>query len=292
MIRTFAFVLSLLAAATLDWTEPANARPAGASEQRLSRITIRSAGTGPAVVLIPGLGSPVAVWDDVTARIGKNHRVILVQVNGFAGTPAGDAALDNLLPGAVDELAGWLAANHIEKPAVIGHSMGGLMGMQLAAAHPAAAGKLMIVDSLPFFGLIMGPGATPDTIRPIVEQMRASIAKGGPPTEAPPHMSNSEAGRAKVVEWLRASDPKVVGEALVEDATTDFRPQLPKLAAMPVTVLYAVPTADRKLMTEQLYREAYKAVPGAKLVPVDNSEHFIMLDQPGAFATAVEAFLK
>ena len=36
-------------------------------------------------------------------------------------------------------------------------------------------------------------------------------------------MSNTDAGKAKILAWLKASDPKTVGEALVEDATTDVR---------------------------------------------------------------------
>src|SRR5881628_31841 len=146
MLRTCALILSVCAAATLDWSPPAHAAPAPV-EQRLSRITVRSVGTGPAVVLIPGLASPSAVFDQAAAKIGPNHRLIFVQVNGFAGAPAGASPLDGLLPGAVDELAGWLATNHIQKPAVIGHSMGGLMAMMLAKRHSESAGKLLIVDS-------------------------------------------------------------------------------------------------------------------------------------------------
>ena len=59
-----------------------------------------------------------------------------------------------------------------------------------------------------------------------------------------------------------------------------------------MTVLYAVPASEDKAMAENLYREAYKALPGVKLVPVDNSEHFIMLDQPDRFAEEVEGFLR
>jgi pimeloyl-ACP methyl ester carboxylesterase len=290
MSRVFAIAAALLAASTLEWSSAAQAAPATDSAQRLNRITIRSVGTGPAVVLIPGLGSPPAVWDQLAARIGKDHRLILVQVNGFAGAPAGPT--DNLIPGAVDELAAWLAANHVEKPAVIGHSMGGLMGMMLATKHPGSTGRLMIVDSLPFFGMLMGPGATPDAVRPLLEQMRTQITTGPAATEAPPHMSNTAAGRSKIVEWMRASDPKIIGEALVEDGTTDVRPDLPKLAGTPVTVLYAVPNAERRQITDQLYRQAYKAAPGVTFVPVENSEHFIMLDQPAAVDAAAEAFLK
>ena len=291
MTRTCAIAMSLLLATTLDWTAPAHAVPP-TSEQRLSRITIRSVGTGPAVVLIPGLASPPAVFDDVAAKIGGNHRLILVQVNGFAGASAGTGALDGLLPGVVDELAGWLAANHIQKPAVIGHSMGGLMAMMLARRHPDAAGRLLIVDSLPFYGMLFGPGATPDAVRPVVEQMRAALVSGASPPAVPPHMSNTDAGKAKILEWLKASDPKTVGEALVEDATTDVRPDLAGLAGTPVTVLYAVSGPDTKAMASGLYAEAYKALPGVKLVPIENSEHFIMLDQPARFDEVVEAFLR
>jgi len=107
----------------------------------------------------------------------------------------------------------------------------------------------------------------------------------------PPHMSNTEAGKAKVLEWLKTSDPKVVGEALVEDATTDVRPKLQSIT-QPITVLYAVPSPERAAVTKALYTDAYKTAPAARLVGVDGSEHFIMLDQPARFATEVETFLR
>jgi pimeloyl-ACP methyl ester carboxylesterase len=292
MLRIYPLILSVLAAATLDWSAVAHAQPPVAAEQRLNRITIRTIGTGSPVVLIPGLASSTAVFDDVAAKIARDHRLILVQVNGFAASPAASAPLEGLIPGAVDELAGWLAANRIQKPAVIGHSMGGLMAMMLAKRHPAAAGRLLIVDSLPFYGMLFGPSATPDAIRPVVEQMRAGLINGTSPPQVPPHMSNTDAGKAKVLEWLKASDPRTVGEALVEDATTDIRADLPALSRTPVTVLYAVSSPDTKAMAAGLYAEAYKSLPGVKLVPIDNSEHFIMLDQPGRFAEEVQGFLR
>jgi pimeloyl-ACP methyl ester carboxylesterase len=291
-MRLCALILAALAASTFDWSGSVHAAPAAASEQRLDRITIRSEGQGSPVVLIPGLASAPSVYNGLTPELAPGHRIILVQINGFAGAPPATGSPDGLLPGAIDELAGWLAANHVEKPAIVGHSMGGLMAMMLAKRHPAAAGKLMIVDSLPFYGMLFGPTATPDAIRPVVERMRDGLVSGTSPPQVPPHMSNSEAGKAKILEWLRASDPKTVGEALVEDATTDFRPDLPALKGTPVTVLYAVPSAERAAITKALYADAYKALPQAKLVPVENSEHFIMLDQPRAFAAAVAGFLR
>jgi pimeloyl-ACP methyl ester carboxylesterase len=210
----------------------------------------------------------------------------------MAGSPAGATALEGLIPGAVDELGGWLAANHIDRPAVIGHSMGGLMALMLAKRHPAAAGKLLIVDALPFYGLLFGPQATPEAIRPMAEQTRAGLVSGGSPSQVPPHMSNTDAGKAKIFAWLKASDPKTVGEALVEDSTTDVRPDLPALSNVPVTVLYAVSSPESKPFADALYGQAYKGLPNVKLVPVANSEHFIMLDQPEAFAATARDFVK
>jgi len=126
----------------------------------------------------------------------------------------------------------------------------------------------------------------------MVEQMRAGLVSSGSPSEVPPHMSNTDAGKAKILAWLKASDARTVGEALVEDATTDFRPELAALSTLPVTVLYAVPSPESKAMADGLYRDAYKTLPKAKLVPVPNSEHFIMLDQPEAFDVAVQDFLE
>jgi pimeloyl-ACP methyl ester carboxylesterase len=122
--------------------------------------------------------------------------------------------------------------------------------------------------------------------------MRAGLVSGSTPPAVPPHMSNIEAGKAKILEWMKASDPKTVGEALVEDATTDFRAELPALKGIPVTVLYAAATPEFKPMADRLYADAYKALPNARLVAVENSEHFIMLDQPDRFSEEVMRFLE
>jgi pimeloyl-ACP methyl ester carboxylesterase len=290
-MRIPALILAACAASTLNWTSPAHAA-AATTEQRLNRITIRSVGEGDMpVIFIPGLASPASEFDEAAAKIKKGNRLLFVQVNGFAGSPPSAAPLDNLIPGAVDELAGWMAANHLGKAAVVGHSMGGLMALMLAKRHPEATSRLLIVDALPFYGMLFGPGATPDAIRPIVEQMRAGMVSGKVPVQVPPHMTNSDANKAKILEWLKSSDPKTVGEALVEDATTDVRPDLPSIT-IPVTVLYAVPSPDSKPMVDALYASAYKALPNYKLNPIAGSEHFIMLDQPTEFDNALEYFLR
>jgi pimeloyl-ACP methyl ester carboxylesterase len=257
----------------------------------LQHVTIRSVGRGDPVVLIPGLASPAAVWDGIAPYLAKSHRVITVEVNGFGGGDAGGNDQPGLLPGIVADLAGWLAANHIERPGVIGHSMGGLIGMMLVRDHPERVGRLMIVDALPFFGVVMGPGATVDALRPTAANMRDTIRNATTPSDAPPNMSNSAAGTAQVTAWTRAADRKVVAEALYEDLTTDARPDVVRIGARPLTILYAIPNPQAEPMVRKIYADAYAAAPGAKLVPIQNSYHFIMLDQPALFRAAVDDFI-
>ena len=90
-MRICAFILAALAASTLDWS--GSAHSAQPTEQRLPHISIVSEGSGSPVVLIPGLSTPRAVWDGVAAELAKSHRVILVQVNGFAGDDPGRRSL-------------------------------------------------------------------------------------------------------------------------------------------------------------------------------------------------------
>ncbi|HEX8413887.1 MAG TPA: hypothetical protein VF637_08380, partial [Sphingomicrobium sp.] len=64
-----------------------------------------------------------------------------------------------------------------------------------------------------------------------------------------------------------------------------------KLGGRAVTIVYAVPSRERAEMTRELFAGAYSKLPAAKLVGIEDSAHFVMLDQPAAFAAAVRAFL-
>ena len=261
------------------------------AETRLPHISIKEVGSGAPIVLIPGLASPRDVWSGALPELARGRRVILVQVNGFAGDDPGANRDEDILPGIVEHVASYLRSRNIEEAAIIGHSMGGLIGMMLTRQHTDLVGRLMVVDALPFFGMLFGPTATADTVRPVAGQMRSAIIAGTAPTEAPPNMSLSDAGRLKVTNWLRAADRTVVGQALYEDFVTDLRPVLSQVQAERVHILYGVPSEALAAMAHDLYGAAYRSLPGARLVPIEGSAHFIMLDQPERFAELLRGFL-
>ncbi|MNQ70805.1 Pimeloyl-[acyl-carrier protein] methyl ester esterase [compost metagenome] len=259
------------------------------------RLSVEVIGTGPDVILIPGFASSREVWRPLAQRLAATHRVHLVQLAGFAGEPwsHGDGAF---VQPAVDGLARYAAT--LNKPAVIGHSMGGLAGLMLAQQHPEAVGRVMSVDSLPFFSAMFGPTATVEGARPFADQAAAAILSADvagfrqQQEQTAVGMMKAEAARPAMVEWSMASDRHAMASAIREVMTTDVRPGL---AAM-TTPVWAVYAADADggapaAMADGLWGREYAALPGVKLLRVDDARHFIMMDQPERLGVLVDEFL-
>lgn len=293
-MQHFALRLAAALLAPVAILHPVAARcEAAPAEERLAHISVTTLGTsGPAVILIPGLASPRAVWDGVAPELARTHRVYLVQVNGFGGDAAGENAKPGMLEGIAADLNGYIARHKIEKPAIIGHSMGGLLAMMMGARYPAATGSVLVVDSLPFFSLLFDPGMTVERARPFAEQARdrtlATPAATAPVTSDPGGIwSNTPEGRIKVANWGAKAAPAATAQALYEVMTTDLRPELSKITAKRFTVLYATGAGPQ---AKTIWEGGYVGSP-ARLVPIADSWHFIMLDQPKAFADALREFL-
>jgi pimeloyl-ACP methyl ester carboxylesterase len=262
------------------------------------RITVTVRGKGPDVLLIPGLASSSAVWDATAKQLENHFRLHIVQVAGFAGAPARANASGEVLQPTVDAIELYIKTNQLKSPTIIGHSLGGLAGMMLAIQHPEDVGKLMVVDSLPFFSVLSGASdvaaATPQAAAMrdyTIAQSQDAYAQSE--KQFLPRLVKSPEGLKAAIGWAIASDKSVVARAMYEDMTTDLRADLPKIEA-PVMVLYPWDAASGfpHNATDKLYRDNFALLPNKTLVCVDNSFHFIMLDQPEKFATQVETFLK
>lgn len=293
---------AFMLAAAIGWTAGTVSSPAQAEPVRIEapafasdRLSVEVMGQGPDVILIPGFASSREVWRPLAQRLAATHRVHLVQLAGFAGEPwtHGDGAF---VQPVVDEVARYAAT--LNRPAVIGHSMGGLTGLLVAQQHPEAVGRVMSVDSLPFFSALYGPTATVESARPFADQAAAGILNADAAgyrvqqERTAGGMMRNEAGRAAMVEWSMASDRQAMASAIRDVMTTDARPGL---AAM-TTPVWAVYAADANggasaAMADGMWGREYAALPGVKLVRVDDSRHFIMTDQPERLAVLVDEFL-
>jgi pimeloyl-ACP methyl ester carboxylesterase len=261
------------------------------------RLSVEVVGSGPDVVLIPGFASSREVWRAEAERLKATHRVHLVQLAGFAGEPwvHGDGPFVQPM---AEELVRYIREQRLERPAVIGHSMGGMTAILLAQQSPELVGSVMSVDSLPFFSALFGPQVTAATARPFAEQAAAGIIgadeagfRAGQERSAIGY-SRTPATRTAMVEWSMRSDRQAMASAIREVMTTDLRPGL---AAM-TTPVWAVYAADADggapaAMADALWAREYAGLPGVRLIRVDASRHFIMADQPARFAELVDQLL-
>lgn len=279
-----------------------SAQQATFTSDRLS-VTIDGPEGAPDLILIPGLSSSPAVWQGTVDHLAGRYRVHRIHVAGFAGAAA-QAAAQSDTPQPVgapvaEEIARYIREQHLNRPAVVGHSMGGTMGMMLAARHPDLVGRLMVVDMIPFMGAMFGaPGATAQSVTPVADQIwtaqstsprEAYVAQA---TASINGMIKTESRREEALKDMRASDQKVSAAAFRELVTTDLRPELAKITA-PTEVLY-VKFNDARMtdaITDAIYQMSFATLPGARLKRIDDSAHFIMFDQPEAFYGELDAFL-
>lgn len=264
------------------------------------RLHVRVDGEGPRdIILIPGLSSSPEVWDSTVAHLGAGWKVHRIHVQGFAGAPAKANAEGDVAAPVAEEIARYIRENGLSKPVVVGHSMGGTMGMMLAARHPDLVGKLMVVDMVPFMGAMFGaPGVTAEQVRPIADQIHAGMSAG--PDEAyfaqsaaaVTGMINTESLRAGPLEDARTSDRRVSANAYRELIVTDLRTELPKITA-PTEVVYVKFNDPRMTpeITDMVYQASFATLPGARLKRIDDAAHFVMFDQPAAFFAELDALI-
>lgn len=298
-LRAFAIasavVLGVGAVAFAVRAEPAPvaAQAAFASD----RLSVAVIGSGPDVVLIPGFASSREVWRVEAERLRATHRVHLVQLAGFAGEPWSHGDGPFVQPMA-DELARYVREAGLVRPTVVGHSMGGMTAVLLAQQHPELVGRVMSVDSLPFFSALYGPQVTAEAARPFADQAAAGMLAADETSfrtqqgQSAVGLARDPATRAAMVEWSMASDRRALASAIREVMTTDLRPGL---AAM-TTPVWAVYAADADggapaAMADGLWAREYASLPGVRLIRVDGSRHFIMADQPARFAELMDQLL-
>jgi pimeloyl-ACP methyl ester carboxylesterase len=263
------------------------------------RISVTASGSGPDVILIPGLASSPRVWAEMVKAV-PGYRYHLVHVAGFAGKDKGGNAEGPVAAPVAAEIARYIAIEKLNKPAVIGHSMGGTMGLMLAARHPDAVSKLMVVDMIPFLGAMFGPpGTTADSVKPTANALMAARLAEDPSTRRQKAeatlvgMINTASMRPGALDDMNTTDLGVSARSFHELIVTDLQPELANIK-VPTQVLYVVPTGI-PLNKEQMggvYAMLYAKLPGVKLKYVPNAAHFIMWDQPEAFQRDVAAFLK
>lgn len=299
MLKQTSFIATLALGLIVACTQPAPAETealeASAFESPYFEVTVT--GDGPDIILMPGLASSGAVWDETVAALKDDYRLHVIQVNGFAGAPANGNIENNDI---LDDLAAGLSAYTTEldaPPTLIGHSLGGLVALKTALQPDAELETLVIVDVLPFFSVLMDPAATSESIAPVSAMMKASLLAQTDEVfaerqeDALRALVKSEDDLQRALAWSVDSDRAVMAQAMSEVLVTDLRSDISEIS-VPTLIVYA---RDDEIANmdgiEAFYESLYAVMPNHRLIAIDGAFHFVMLDQPTAFLAAIQTAL-
>ncbi len=261
-------------------------------------VSVEVVGDGTPVLMIPGLNSGMDTWRDTCSALQPQVQCHLVQLPGFAGQPAVEE--EAYLEGMRDRLLGYVDSAKLEQPVVVGHSLGGVVAMQMAIARPEAVGKLVVVDALPYLGAAQNPAATAEQVNRTAGQMRAAMEAADDASYMAqligmlPTQTRTVERLGTLEEWARASDRAVTTQALYEVMTTDLRAEVGRIEA-PTLVLASwagyAPLGATPETVRGGFEAQYAALDGVQIEMSADGYHFLMWDDPQWLRQHVREFV-
>lgn len=258
-------------------------------------------GTGPPVVLVHGVTLAVEVWCQQLAELSVNHRVIAVDVRGHGQSVVGADGFSGGMGRLAADLRQVFDALDVHEAVLVGHSMGGMVALQLVTQEPTAwVGRR--VRALALVDTSAGPLAGLGTLRRAHGPMSAAVSKAMLVTEG----LGVGVARSADVQWWTARfafgpDPAPSQVAFAQSlgsatSVTTLAGLLPVLAGFDVAdrlpgielpVLVVVGTHDH-LTPPSHSRRMVDALPRAELVELARAGHMAMLERPHELARLID----
>ncbi|MEV0600099.1 alpha/beta fold hydrolase [Streptomyces sp. NPDC050315] len=248
-------------------------------------------GAGEPVVLLHGIGHHYQAWEPVFSVLAASHDVIALDLPGFGASPALPDGVAYDLTTVVPLLTDAFAALGVERPHVVGNSLGGLLALELGLAGAvrsvtalSPAGFWTEAERRYAFGVLTGMRAGARALPPPVVEVLARSAAGRAALTGSIYARpgrRSPAAVAAETRALREAPGFAATLAAGRGPGVLFRHDIPDV---PVTIGWG--TRDRLLLPRQGAR-AKRVIPGARLVRLPGCGHVPMNDDPALVARVI-----
>jgi N-formylmaleamate deformylase len=251
------------------------------------------------MILIPGLSSSGETWDSTVAHYKDRYECHVLTLAGFVGVPRIPAPM---LETVRDAVATYIREKKLNKPVIIGHSLGGFLALEIGSKYPDLVGPLVIVDAYPFMAGIYDPAATQAQARANADEMRKYMGsqsqdmyeryvKSGIATRM---MATKDSDFERLIEWGLKSDRSAATDSMVEMFAADLRDDLAKIKSRTLVLGTWI---GFKEYTDQPRVEAnlkaqYAKLAGVEIHVADTARHFLMWDDPQWMFAQMDNFLK
>lgn len=233
------------------------------------------------MLLVPGITSPAVTWDFVAARLAETYEVHVLDVRGRGLSQAGD--LDYSLDAMADDVVALTGVLDLDRPVILGHSMGARTAIRAARKAPGIFAGLILADPP-----VSGPGRRPyPSAWPWYEDSILLAQRGCSAEEMKAFCPTwTQDQRALRAEWLHTCELRAIDTAYKGFHTDDVHADLPHLD-LPIRLVVAggspvIETAD--------IEEIRTLAPGIEVVTVEGAGHMIPWDDLDGFLGAVAGF--
>ncbi|MES2381443.1 MAG: alpha/beta hydrolase [Bacteroidota bacterium] len=251
---------------------------------------VKKSGQGKqSIVFIPGFASSGQVWDETKAVFEKNYTCYTFTMAGFADVkPLVNQPTFKAWETAI---ANYIKDNKIEKPIIIGHSMGGGLALAIAADYPQLIQKIVVVDALPCLSALMNPSFKAksnnncsETVQQITSMNDEQFKQMQKMTI--PRLLADTMKHDLVVNWSMQSDRKTFAEMFCDFSNTDLRESIKNIQCPSLILLEANFKGIHTSIEEQ-----YRNLKTAQLQYANKGLHFIMYDDKEWYFTQLNNFL-
>ena len=249
----------------------------------------RTGGDKPQVLLLHGLTDNGACWNPVIAALKTDYDFIASDARGHGlsdGPEHGYSPIDHAA-----DAAGLIQALGLNKPVVVGHSMGGMQATVLAAQHPELVRGVVVEDPAWFSPDNQTPAERRARADTWAEGLRTDKAKSKAELIAQGHERNPRWSPAELDSWSDAKrQVRVQVLEYVELQAVDWRGMLKQITT-PV-LLVTGDTTKGVIITPDMAREAQAINPKVEVANIAETGHCIRRDNFDGFMAAFSTFLK
>ena len=244
--------------------------------------------SGQTIVILHGVFGSLDNWATVSKSIADaGYVVYLVDQRNHGRSPHSDEFTYEAMAA---DLAEFIEDHKLEKPILVGHSMGGKTVMQYAETYPGTYDKLVIVD--------IGPKAYPPHHQQLIEGLNAlPVSEIEDRHQADTLFSTYEPNlgvRQFLLKNLYRSDTGAFAWRFNLPVLTKFQAnvgaEIPRLRQITEPTLF-IRGAGSGYLRDEDWEGIQAMFPNAELVTIPKSGHWVHAEQPKAFVEALTSFL-
>ena len=249
-------------------------------------------GAGQPILFFPGFTCTGEVWEDTVIELSQQYECHIFTFAGF-----GDVAPIEKpwLPKIKESVSSYVKEKQLKNSIIIGHSLGGALGLWLASEENHPYSKVIVVDALPATGALMIPNYKSENMvyeSPWNTQMLEmdDIAFEKMAVQMSSGMAVTTEKHEQLKNWILKSDRETYVYGYTDLLKLDLREDISKIN-IPVTVLAATHPYGLE-MAKNTYEEQYKNLETYEIEYAEESAHFIMYDKPEWFMSQIKKHLE